>query len=79
MDQLNTMSWTVNIPFRKRLEIGETTFRINAPRKFLNTTQRTFGFQSITLVPEYQSKQAYAYNMDPQSELQKVVRNDFYL
>lgn len=73
------MSGNVNIPFRKRLEIGETNFSINVPRKFLGNTDRTFGFQSITLLPEYQSKQAFAYNMDPQSELHTLVKNDFQL
>lgn len=73
------MSWPVNIPFRKRLEVGETTFKLNVPRKFLQQSDRTFGFQTITLLPEYQSKQAYVYNMDPQSELKQEVKNSFYL
>jgi len=74
-----TMAGNVNIPFRKRLEIGETQISINVPRKFLNHSDRTFGFQTITLMPEYQSKQAFAYNMDPASELQTIVSHDVQL
>lgn len=73
------MAGTVTIPFRKRLEVGDTRFKINIPRKLLNDPKRTFGFQRITLLPEYQSQQAYAYNMDPKSELDMEVKNDFLL
>lgn len=73
------MSSTVNIPFRKRLEAGETSFVVTVPRQFLSTQDRTYGFQTITLMPEYQSQQAYIYNMDPKSELNTEVEHNFRL
>jgi hypothetical protein len=60
----------VCITFRSRLEMGQSTFVVPVHRKFVNDRQRRFGFESITLMPEYQNTQAYAYNLDTKKELE---------
>lgn len=71
------MTQDVNIPFRQRLEMGDSTFKIKVPRRFLDKTERKFGFECLTLMPDYYSKQAALYGMDPESETTTVVQHPF--
>jgi hypothetical protein len=67
------MSDDVTIPFRSRIEVGDSMFVVPIQRKFADQHNRRFGFESITLMPEYQNTQAYAYQLDPKSELESVL------
>lgn len=73
------MTQDVNIPFRLRLEAGETTFKINVPRRFIDKSERKFGFECLTLMPDYYSKQAALYGMDPESETTTTVEHPIKL
>lgn len=42
-------------------------------RKFLDKKNRLFGFESITLMPEYQNTQAFFYNLDTKEELETEI------
>lgn len=64
------------IPFRTLLKPGETSFVVSIPRKFVD---RKFGFESITLMPEYQNIQAYNYNLDSKMELESEIRHPIQL
>lgn len=68
------MSDDVTITFRSRVEVGESMFVVPIQRKFADHPNRRFGFESITLMPEYQNTQAFAYQLDPKSELQNVSK-----
>lgn len=73
------MDQTVNIPFSIRLDAGDSTFKINVDKKFIDNPNRLFGFSSVTLTPDYYSRQAFQLNLDSEEELQAVVHNDYYL
>lgn len=68
------MSDDVTITFRSRIEVGESMFLVPVRKKFVNPPHRLFGFESITLMPEYQNTQAFAYKLDPKSELETPVK-----
>jgi hypothetical protein len=68
------MTDDVTITFRSRIEVGESMFVVPIRRKFADQPNRRFGFESITLMPEYQNTQAFAYNLDPKSELETKSR-----
>ena len=61
---------TVNIPFRKVLEVGQTKFKVGVPRRYLDSDdmEYAFGFDFATLIPEYYSRQALLHNMDPEDQ-----------
>lgn len=63
----------VCIPFRSFIKPGETSFVVPIQRKFTDHPKRHFGFESITLMPEYQNIQAFAYKLDSKAELESVV------
>jgi len=64
------MTNDVCITFRSRVEAGETSFVVPVQRKFADEPNRRYGFESITVMPEYQSTQAFAYNLDSKAELE---------
>lgn len=66
------MSQDVKIPFRSRLESGESAFVVEIQNKFVQETNRKFGIRSITLMPEFQNVQAFAYNLDSKQEHDEV-------
>lgn len=73
------MPGNVTISFRSRIEAGENTFEVPIQRKFADDPNRQFGFESITLMPEYQNTQAFVYNMDPKTELETVTQHPIQL
>lgn len=73
------MTRDVNIPFRQYLPVKETKFKINVPRRFFDKVDRHFGFEYLTLMPDYYSKQATLYDMDPESESKTIVQHPFKL
>lgn len=73
------MSQDVCITFRSRLEPGESSFVVPVHRKFADEPKRLFGFESITLMPEYQNTQAFAYNLDSKKELESVTSHPLQL
>lgn len=73
------MDQTVNIPFSIRLDAGDSTFKINVDKKFIDNPNRLFGFSSVTLTPDYYSRQAFKLNLDSEEELQAIISNDYYL
>jgi len=73
------MSSDVVISFRSRIEAGESTFMVPVQRKFVDQPNRRFGLESITLMPEYQNTQAYAYKLDSIAELESKTRNPIQL
>jgi hypothetical protein len=54
--------------------VGESSFVVPVQRKFVNEQNRRFGFESITLMPEYQNTQAFVYNLDSKKELESEMR-----
>jgi hypothetical protein len=68
------MSDDVTITFRSRVEAGDSMFEVPLQRKFVDQPNRRFGFESITLMPEYQNTQAFAYKLDSKSELETVAK-----
>lgn len=68
------MSEEVNIPFRSRLEPGDSAFVVKVPQKFVRDQNYLFGIESITLMPEYQNNLAFAYKLDSKEELEQTVR-----
>lgn len=73
------MDQTVNIPFSIRLDAGETEFKIEVEKKFLDNPNRKFGFSSVTLTPDYFSRQAFQLNLDSEGELKAVSNYDYYI
>lgn len=69
----------VNISFRTFLKPGESSFVIPVQRKFADEPNRKFGFETITLMPEYQNIQAFAYKLDSKTELESIVSNPLQL
>lgn len=67
------------IPFRSRVEPGENMFVVPVKRKFADDRNLRFGFESITLMPEYQNTQAFAYKLDSKEELETPVSYDLQL
>lgn len=70
------MDERVHITFSQHLNAGETTFQVPVPQQFLDK-DRKFGFEFLSLVPDYHSKQAAVYDMDPESEKTIEVENYF--
>ena len=52
------------------MEAGETSFVVPVQCKFADEPNHRYGFESITVMPEYQSTQAFAYNLDSKAELE---------
>jgi hypothetical protein len=73
------MDQTVNIPFSIRLEAGDTGFSINVDKKYTTNPNRLFGFSSVTLTPDYFSRQAFKLNLDSEEELKALVNHHFYI
>lgn len=73
------MTQDVNIPFRQYLDAKETKFKIKVPRRFFDRVDRHFGFECLTLMPDYHSKQATIYEMDPESESKTIVEHPIKL
>lgn len=73
------MDQTVNIPFSIRLESGESEFEIKVDKKFIDNPNRLFGFSTVTLTPDYYSRQAFQLDLDSEEELKATVKNDFYI
>lgn len=71
------MTEDVTISFRSRIEAGDHKFVVPILRKFVDNhvPNRKFGFESITLMPEYQNTQAYAYKLDSKAELETPVHH----
>lgn len=69
----------VCITFRARIEPGESRFVIPVHRKFAHEPNRRYGFESITVMPEYQNTQAFAYKLDSQIELDSIVKHPLQL
>lgn len=67
---------SVFIPFRALLHPGDTSFVVPVQRKFLD---RQFGFDEITLMPEYRNIQAFNYNLDAKVELEAEVSHPLQL
>ena len=61
------MDEQVHITFSQHLNAGETFFQVPVPQQYLDK-DRKFGIEFLSLVPDYHSKQAVLYNMDPESE-----------
>jgi len=72
------MDDTVHITFSQHLNAGETSFKVKVPQQFLDK-DRKFGLEFLTLVPDYHSKQAEIYNIDPESEKDSVVEDHFHI
>lgn len=68
------MSDDVCITFRSRVEPGETSFVVPIKRKFANEPNRSYGFESITVMPEYQNTQAFAYKLDSKAEMDAELK-----
>lgn len=73
------MDQTVNIPFSIRLEAGESGFQINIDKKYADNPNRLFGFSTVTLTPDYYSRQAFQLDLDSEAELKAAVEHDFYI
>lgn len=73
------MFGNVSIPFRTRLEPGDTDFTVKVPQRFVNETNRKFGIESITLMPEFQNTQAFAFKLDSTQELEEIMRHPIHL
>jgi hypothetical protein len=71
------MDQTVNIPFSIRLEPGDSEFQIKVDKKFIDNPNRLFGFSTVTLTPDYYSRQAFQLDLDSEEELKGVINNDF--
>lgn len=79
---------SVCITFRSKIQPGESSFVVPLQRKFVEVKNRRFGFESVTLMPEYQNTQAFAFNLDSKKELEAemrfpvqleiVYKNDYY-
>lgn len=69
----------VSIPFRSRLEPGDSDFTVKVPQRFVSETIRKFGIKSILLMPEYQNTQAFAYKLDPKRELEEGIQHPIQL
>lgn len=68
----------VHITFSQHLNAGETSFKVKVPQQFLDK-DRKFGFEFLTLVPDYHSKQAAIYKIDPESEKESIVEDFFHI
>jgi len=68
---------TIQIPFRKRIEVGETKFSLDIPRYKIDDEAYTFEFESLRLVPEYYSQQAQLLDFDSEAENNFLVENPF--
>lgn len=73
------MSEPVNILFHLYLRAGESSFNVELPRKFLDDPNSRFGFEAVTLMPEYQNIQAFAYKLDSKTELELPIVNPLQL
>lgn len=71
------MDQTVNIPFSIRLDAGESRFNINVDKKFLDNPNRHYGFSSVTLTPDYYSRQAFKLDLDSEEELSAVTQYQY--
>lgn len=79
VSQSSTMDQTVNIPFSIRLDAGDTTFNIDVDKKFTTNPNRLFGFSSVTLTPDYYSRQAFKLDLDSEEELKASIVHNYYL
>lgn len=70
------MDEQVHITFSQHLNAGETFFQVPVPQQYLDK-DRKFGIEFLSLVPDYHSKQAVLYNMDPESEKTSLVESTF--
>ena len=68
---------TIQIPFRKRIEVGETKFSLDIPRYKIDDEAYTFEFESLKLIPEFYSQQAQILDFDPEAENDFIVENPF--
>jgi hypothetical protein len=73
------MDQAVNIPFSIRLDAGESRFRIDVDKKYTDNPNRLFGFSSMTLTPDYFSRQAFKLDLDSEEELKSVTTQDYYI
>lgn len=67
------------ITFRARVEPGESSFVVPIQRKFADVPNRRYGFESITVMPEYQNTQAFALKLDSKKELETPITHPFQL
>ena len=58
-------------PFKNYVVAGSNTFTVPLPQQWIQN--RGFYFEKIYLLPDYYSKQAAAYNLDPQMELSEEM------
>jgi hypothetical protein len=73
------MDQTVNIPFSIRIDAGDSKFKIEVDKKFIDNPDRLFGFSSVTMTPDYFSRQAFQLNLDSEEELKAVINQDYYI
>lgn len=73
------MDQTVNIPFSIRLDAGESRFKINVDKKYTDNPNRLFGFSSVTLTPDYFSRQAFKLDLDSEEELKAITTQEYYI
>jgi len=68
---------TFHIPFRKRIEVGDTKFTLEFPRYRIDDDAYTFEFESLKLIPEFYSQQAQLMDFDSEAENNFLVENPF--
>lgn len=73
------MDQSVNIPFSIKLDAGDSKFKIDVDKKYTDNPNRTFGFLSVTLTPDYFSRQAFQLQLDSEEELKSVISQDYNL
>jgi len=67
------MSQEINIPFKSKIEAGETKFKVPIPRYRWDHGLH-FKFLYLELLPEFYSLQAQAYNFDSDAENAEVYK-----
>jgi hypothetical protein len=73
------MNQAVNIPFNIRLDAGESRFKIDVDKKYADNPNRLFGFSSVTLTPDYYSRQAFQLDLDSEEELKAITTQEYYI
>jgi len=68
----------IKVHFRTRVEVGETTFKIQLPRYKIEDGY-TFSFEALTLIPEFYSQQAQALDYDSTAENATPINHPFQL
>jgi hypothetical protein len=75
------MDTSVNIPFLKKIKIGENKFKVKIDKKFLKKPYREFSFSSLSLFPDYYKQKAivehnFSFNIKYSTQLYKTFEGN---